>query len=46
MANVNGNTALDAAGALEYQSVIEFLIENGAVEGAGADSLRGRRFFR
>ena len=46
VANANGNTALDAAGALEYQSVIEFLIENGAVEGAGADSLRGRRFFR
>ena len=44
--NANGNTALDAAKALEYGSVVEFLIENGAVDGAGADSLRGRRFFR
>ena len=38
VADANGHTALDAAGALEYQSVIEFLLENGAVGGTAADA--------
>ncbi len=35
VANANGNTALDAAKGLGYQPVIEFLVENGAVDRAG-----------
>ena len=42
VANANGTTALDAAKGLGYQPVIEFLVENGAVDGVG--SLGGGRF--
>ena len=44
VANANGTTALDAAKGLGYQPVIEFLVENGAVDGVG--SLGGGRFGR
>ena len=44
VANANGNTALDAARGLGYQPVVEFLVESGAVDGAGP--LGGGRFFR
>jgi ankyrin repeat protein len=35
LANTDGRTALDAARALRYQSVIDFLVENGAKAGTG-----------
>ena len=42
VANTDGRTALDAAKALRYQSVVNFLTEKGAKAGTGAGAGRGR----
>ena len=46
MTDASGNTALDAARALAYPSVIEFLIQNGAGGGADTNLMRDRGFVR
>jgi hypothetical protein len=38
LANTDGRTALDAAKALKFDSVIKFLVENGAKAGTGASA--------
>jgi uncharacterized protein len=42
-ANTDGRTALDAARALRYESVVAFLVEKGAKAGSGAGPGRGPR---
>ncbi len=41
-ANTDGRTALDGAKALNYDSVVSFLIEKGAKPGTGNGPGRGR----
>jgi ankyrin repeat protein len=36
-ANTEGRTALDAAMTLDYETIVDFLVENGAVRGTGPE---------